>query len=101
MGLYQLELSRQVHLRNKQKREWEIMKKKQAISQEKKEKHLSHQQELFEKQQRAEDLEELQETEASKKLAAQMTNSAREKSDDTLLRAVNLLQNQNGECGFL
>lgn len=94
MGLYQLELSRQIHLRNKQKREWEVMKKKEAISQEKKQ----AQQDLVEKELRAEDAEELQETEISKQLASEMNESARDNSDDTLMRAVNLLHNQNGKC---
>ena len=46
-------------------------------------------------------MEELKETEHSKMLASAMVDSSREKSDDTLLRAVNLLQNQNGDYIYI
>ena len=98
MGLYQSELSRQIHLRNKQKREWELMKKKIDLENDKKKKNLSHQQELFEQEQRQGDREELEETEASKKLASAMLRSAsgQDNYEETLSKAVDLLHNQNG-----
>lgn len=96
MGLYQSELTRQIHLRNRQKREWEKMKQAELINREKKKNDLSRKQELFEKEQREEDLEEIRETEVSKSLAAAMFGSARESKDNTLMKVVDLLQNQNG-----
>ena len=93
MGLYQSELGKQIHLRNKQKREWETMKK----NMEKKKMEEARQQALFEKEQQEHDSFELEETENSKSLSSAMLKSARENSDDTLRKAVDLLHNQNGK----
>ena len=99
MGLYQTELSRQIHLRNKQKREWDRMKKV-VLTKEKEKKSAKHQ-ELLEKEQKEEDLEELRETEISKNLDSAMVASGRKNSSDILLRAVDLLHNQNGIFNLL
>lgn len=88
MGLYQSEVTKQTHLRKMQKREWELMKKNDKKQMEK---ELA-----IEKDQREENLAELAETDASKKLASAMVKSSLGKKDDTLQRAVDLLQNQNG-----
>lgn len=96
MGLYQLELSRQLHLRNKQKREWEMMKKKIEKNNANKETELSKEQEMIEQEQREEELTEIRETNVSKKLATEMVRSARENDAETLKKAVDVLQNQNG-----
>lgn len=103
MGLYQSELSRQIHLRNKQKREWESLKKKIAKDMEQQKKDLTNEQDLFEQEQRQEDLEEMRETEASKKLATAMLRSASglDNYEETLSKAVDLLQNQNGNMKFI
>lgn len=54
-------------------------------------------QELFEMKKREEDRVELKETEVSKSLAAAMVKSSKNKSDDILTRAVDVLQNQNSK----
>lgn len=97
MGLYESELSKQLHLRNRQKREWESMKKSMDLAKEKEKEEVARQKELFEQQKKDEDRIELQETETSKNLASRMSKSAHEKSDDTLQRCVEVLQNQNGK----
>lgn len=97
MGLYQSELNKQIHLRNKQKQEWDLMKKKLQISEEKKQTELSKKQMLLEKEQEMEDQQEVQETDVSKTLSAAMVQSARDhETSHTLQRAVDLLHNQNG-----
>lgn len=98
MGLYQSELTRQIHLRNKQKREWGVIRKNMKKSNEEKKNELSHQQQLFEQEQERANVEEMQETEKSKGLAAALVKSANAnlQSDDTMKKAVDLLQNQNG-----
>ena len=72
------------------------MKKKQAVNKEKISQNLSHQQEQFEKQQREQDMEELRETEVSKNLSNALVLSAQGSSDETMLKVVELLHNQNG-----
>lgn len=54
----------------------------------------------FEEDKRAQESLEIEETQASKKLAAAMIRSARGGLDDTLLKAVDLLNNQNGKNTF-
>lgn len=61
---------------------------------------MSNQQQQFERQQREEDLEEVKETEVSRKLSAAMYRSARGSYDETLMKAVDVLQNQNGNFFF-
>ena len=104
MGLYQSELSKQIFLRNKQKKEWEMMKKNIAHAEEKKREEKSVEQKRIEKEQQEEDLLEINETQSSKKLTAAMVKSSLEKNDDTLQRAVDVIQNQNGifiyTCNF-
>lgn len=98
MGLYESEISKQMYLRNKQKREWEVMKKKIALDKELSQKSLIEQQQVYDQERREEDRLEIRETETSKKLALAMLKSANENSDDTLQRAVELLHNQNGNA---
>lgn len=98
MGLYQSELSRQIHLRNKQKREWVTLRKKIAQTNEERNSKISQQQELLQQEQDKADQEEMLETETSKKLASSMVSSAaNEGVADTLLKVVDILQNQNGK----
>lgn len=97
MGLYESELNKQLYLRNQQKQEWDVMKKEMEKKQEKNDADLSHKKNLFEKQQRDQDREELKETEISKNLSNAMVKSAREQSDETLQKVVDVLQNQNGK----
>lgn len=99
MGLYELELSKQLHLRNRQKREWEMLKKKMIAAKEEEEQENSRRNVLIEAKKKEEDRNELAETEVSKNLASAMVRSARETKDDTLQKAVELLQNQNGTYG--
>ena len=100
MGLYQSELSRQLHLRNKQKREWEMMKKNVANERETKEMEQSRQQELLEQEEKEEERAEMHETEVSKKLSSAMVRSAQANDPDTLQKVVELLQNMNGKILF-
>ena len=53
----------------------------------------------FQKEQRQDDLRELDETNTSKKIASAMLSSSQDTSDfhDTLMKAVQLLNNQNGK----
>lgn len=101
MGLYESELSKQILLRNRQRKEWEMMKKKCEIRQQQKQKESSEleQQQLQEKE--AENRTEIAETDASKKLTNAMLASARDKKDDTLQKAVEVLHNQNGNLTLL
>ena len=97
MGLYQSELTKQIYLRNKQKKEWEMMKKKMAVAEDRSREKKTGEEERMQRDKHEEDLEELQETRASKKLVSDMVKSALEKNADSLQRAVEVLQNQNGE----
>lgn len=99
MGLYESEISKQIHLRNRQKKEWETMKKKQLPTSN----GLipEHVEKQLEEERRRDESIEIQETQASKKLAAAMTRSARGGLDDTLQKAVDLLNNQNGSFELL
>ena len=99
MGLYESELNKQIHLRNKQRKEWDVMNKKMEADMEKKKTEISQQQRLLEQDKRDEDRVEIRETNKSKNLVATMVQSAHdeeEDDDDTLLKAVEVLQDQNG-----
>ena len=96
MGLYQSELTKQRHLKKMQKKEWDMMKKKMAEKQQHKNNELNEQQTIHDQEEREQNLVELRETEASKKLASAMVKSSLERKDDTLQKAVDLLHNQNG-----
>lgn len=85
-----------MQLRNRQKKEWEVMKRKMDHVTEEKKKAFAQQQQIGQQERRNEDRVELMETETSKQLALAMLKSAKENSDDTLQRAVELLHNQNG-----
>ena len=95
MGLYESEISKQIHLRNQQKKEWIAMKKKYQPPPSKRllPENVEKQ---FEDERRLDDSLEIQETQVSKKLSGAMMRSARGGLDDTLLKAVDLLNNQNG-----
>ena len=62
MGLYQSELNKQMFLRNKQKKEWEMMKKKIATEQEKKKEEKTDDQLRIEKERREDELAKINET---------------------------------------
>lgn len=96
MGLYQAELSKQIFLRNKQKREWEAMTKKIAAANERKKDEKTEEQLRLEQEEREQNLNEINETQVSKKLCSAMVKSALERNNDTLERAVEVIQNQNG-----
>ena len=97
MGLYESELSKQIHLRNKQRREWENMKKAMKTNEENKREHFHNKQLILEKEQREENMEELRETEVSKNLCTAMVRSANEEVEFILQKIVDVLQNQNGK----
>lgn len=97
MGLYQSELSKQIHLRKIQQREWESLKKKISLNMQEKEKESNEREFRREQEEREENRTELEETNTSKKLAANMVQSALESRDDTLKKVADLLQNQNGK----
>lgn len=97
MGLYQSELTKQIHLRKLQKKEWERMKKKRFLDNQQQQTDLSNKQTAqVESEERAETLRELEETEASKRLASAMVKSSLEMCPNTLKKAVDVIQNQNG-----
>lgn len=98
MGLYESEISKQLHLRNRQRREWDAMRKKIQADEEKQRSELLTQQKVLEQEKRREDRTEIAETDASKKLAAAMVKSSRDGADDddVLNRAVEVLRDQNG-----
>lgn len=101
MGLYEAELSKQIHLRNKQQKEWEIMKKKMGMARN----HDNQKEGLTDKQE--DDRIEMEETSMSKKVAASLASSAASLGDgncdedeviaDVIQKAVDLLLNQNGK----
>ena len=88
-----------MHLRNKQRREWEKMKK-QIDSNNSKQALEEEQLKLQEEAKRKEDKIEMEETLVSKKLSAVMSRNARQQKHDTLQNAVDLLANQNGNFGY-
>lgn len=98
MGLYESEINKQLHLRNRQRREWESMKKKQIADDENKKRQSSHQQKLLEQERREQDQIEMNETNVSKKLTASMVNACQEAEDDddVLIKVVEVLRDQNG-----
>ena len=99
MGLYEAELSKQIHLRNKQQKEWETMKKKMGA-----EKTVSTAREQHLKDDKLEDDRiELEETNKSKSLASSLLKGAlarandEEEDVDVLQKAVDVILNQNGK----
>lgn len=96
MGLYQSKLSRQLHLRNKQKQEWDMMKKNIEIEKKQIALQLFRQKEMIDQEERDEEDTEIKETELSKKLCSSMVKSSRNNDLDTLQKTVDLLQNMNG-----
>lgn len=96
MGLYESELNKQIHLRSRQKKEWGKMKQKIEADIEKNNQEISEQQRRDEQEKIDDDRMELVATTTSKKLTASMVRSAQEKGDDTLLKAVEVLRDQNG-----
>lgn len=100
MGLYESEINKQIHLRNRQRREWDMIKKRIASEEEEKRKEKTKEQHLVEQEQREEDRIEIEETRASKNLASSMVRSALAGESDTLQKVVDVLQNQNGNFGY-
>lgn len=96
LGLYQSELTKQIHLRNKQRKEWDAMKKKMAISEEERISKKSKEQQLIEQEEKAEEKNEIEETRVSKRLTSAMTKSALAETSETLKKVVDVLHNQNG-----
>lgn len=96
LGLYESELSKQIHLRNKQRKEWDMMKKKMEQEQEKKKSKKAEEQQLIDEEEKEEERVEIEETRVSKKLAAAMVRSAAEEPSNVLEKIVEVLQNQNG-----
>lgn len=97
MGLYESELNKQIHLRNRQKKEWDMMKKKIAVAEEQKIQEAAEGQNLIDQEQRDADRIELEETQTSKKLASEMVRSSLAQESDSLKKIVEVLQNQNGK----
>lgn len=95
MGLYESEISKQIYLRNQQRKEWEAMKKKYNASPSTRllPENLERQ---YEEEKRADESTEILETQAAKNLATAMMRSARSGLDDTLHKAVDVINNQNG-----
>lgn len=100
MGLYELELSKQLYLRNKQKREWDMMNKQMKINEELKKQELSSQQAILEQEKKDEDRTEKSETDASRKLTAAMVQSYQKGDHDTLTKVVEVLRDQSGNIFF-
>lgn len=96
MGLYQTELTKQIHLRNRQRKEWDMLKKKTLTTQEQRESDNSREEQLLQKEKDDEDKIELQETQVSKRLTNDMLKSARQKDGETLQKAVEVIYNQTG-----
>lgn len=101
MGLYSSELTKQLHLRNKQKREWDLMRKKMVLEEENEKDQRSRNEQMLDQDRLNEDQIELQETVVSKNLCSAMVRSVRANCDDTMKRSVELLQNQNGTEEFI
>lgn len=85
-----------MHLRNKQRREWDAIKKKMQMAEVERKEEVSRKEKMLDHDKMDEDRIELQETAASKQLTTAMVKSARGNSDETLQKAVEVLQNQNG-----
>ena len=98
MGLYESELNKQLFLRNKQRKEWDMMNKKIEAENHRRQEEGSDQQRLMDQEKREEDRVELTETTASKKLTQAMLRSCQEHDDgnDTLEKVVDVLKDQNG-----
>ena len=97
MGLYESELTKQIHLRNKQRKEWEAMKKKMAWTEEQTHVKKAQEQQLLDQEHREEERTELEETRASKKVTAAMVETALGGNiAESLQKIVEVLQNQNG-----
>lgn len=97
MGLYESELNKQILLRKRQRREWDMLEKKMAQEDEHNNLMREQEKELLQQQQREEDRLEMEETRLSKDLTSAMVRSALGKQADTLQKAVDVLQNQNGK----
>lgn len=97
MGLYESELNKQIHLRNKQKQEWDMMKKKLVLAEEQRKEKAYQDQQLIDQEQREEDRIEIEETRLSKNLVSEMVKSALGEQSSTLHKVVDVLQNQNGK----
>ena len=97
MGLYESELSRQIHLRSRQKKEWQIQRKKmEEAAAAKASKPVEIEKQILEDKKK-EDIREMEETATSKQLAATMVrSSAASNQVETLQNCVDLLNNQNG-----
>lgn len=100
MGLYESELNKQLFLRNKQKKEWDMMNKKIEAENEKKKNECSNQQRIIDQEKREDDRLEMAETDASKKLTNAMVRSSQrnENNNETLDKVVDVLKDQNGNC---
>lgn len=101
MGLYESELSRQIHLRSRQKKEWQMLRKKMEA--EANSRHVIPEQveKEIQEEKRKDDQRELAETATSKQLAAAMMRSSTANDDETLHKCADLLNNQNGkDLGF-
>lgn len=96
MGLYESELNKQILLRKRQKREWDSMAKKMALAEEERQRKRREEEEKLEQERREEDRVELEETRVSKDVCSAMVKSALGRQADTLQKAVDVLQNQNG-----
>ena len=96
MGLYESELTKQIHLRNRQKQEWDMMKKKMETEAADNLHKSNKEQELIQQEEREEERMELEETRVLKNLTSAMVNSSLHNEGDALHRVVEVLQNQNG-----
>lgn len=97
MGLYESELNKQIHLRNRQRREWDMLNKNMEIEGEKRKRDISEQEKMLEQERREENRIEIAETEASKTLTQAMVRSSQEDDcQETLLKVVDVLRDQNG-----
>ena len=74
-----------------------MMKKKMILADEEKEEEIARQKELLEGEEREENRIELQETATSKGLVSTMVKSSLQNTGETLQKAVEVLQNQNGK----
>lgn len=97
LGLYESELNKQIHLRNKQRKEWDMMKKRMEHDEEKKMAQITKERELVEEEAKEEERIEIEETRVSKKLTSAMVRSALEEPAQALNKIVDVLQNQNGK----
>lgn len=96
MGLYELELTKQIHLRNRQKREWEMLNKKRVQEEQLQLQKNNDEQIHLHQEEKNEERIEMEETKVSKNLASAMVRSSLGDQAETLQRVVEVLQNQNG-----